>query len=40
MGVPIFLSEFGACMNDYDCLKECTIATDICERELVGWSYW
>ena len=40
LGVPIFISEFGACMNDAACLQELTMASDICERELVGWSYW
>lgn len=40
LNVPHFLTEFGACSNDFWCETECRIATDICERELVGWSYW
>lgn len=40
LGLAFFLSEFGACLNTKTCDTELTTVTDICERELIGWSYW
>ena len=40
MGLPVFVSEFGACMNDEACVRDTKWPTDICEERLIGWSYW
>ena len=40
MGLPVFVSEFGACMNDEACVHDTKWPTDVCEDKLVGWSYW
>jgi hypothetical protein len=40
LGVPLFLSEFGACLGSKICGREIDQVGDICERELIGWSYW
>jgi hypothetical protein len=34
------LSEFGACMNTDNCVREITQVTDIAERDLFSWAYW
>jgi hypothetical protein len=40
LGVPIFLSEFGACLDTDICARELNQVTDVCEEQVIGWSYW
>jgi hypothetical protein len=40
LGVPLFISEFGACLESKICGREITQVADVCEHELIGWSYW
>ena len=39
-GLPLFISEFGACMDSDACVQEIESVTDICDDNLVGWAYW
>ncbi len=38
--VPLFFSEFGACMGTESCIEEITAVTEVCDEHLVGWAYW
>jgi len=40
LGVPFFLSEFGACMDSYACEVEITNVGDVADKYLTGWAYW
>lgn len=40
LGLPLFMSEFGACLDSEVCAREITQVADICEENLLGWSYW
>lgn len=39
-GVPLIISEFGACLNSTVCVNEIGIVTDACDEHLNGWAYW
>lgn len=39
-GVPLFISEFGACLNSTSCVQEITSLVDVCDEHLAGWAYW
>ena len=39
-GVPLFFSEFGACLDTKACVQEITSVADISDSHLVGWAYW
>ena len=44
LGVPFFISEFGACLDTEACVTEITQVADVCDEGvangIVGWSYW
>ena len=41
LGIPLFISEFGACMNSEACATEITQVADVVDSTLAaGWSYW
>jgi len=40
LGVPLFISEFGACMDTESCVTEITQVTETCDESLTGWAYW
>jgi len=40
LGLPLFMSEFGACLDSDVCAREINQVADICEENLLGWSYW
>jgi hypothetical protein len=40
LGVPLFLSEFGACYDSENCEMEVGLVADACDDHLVGWAYW
>ena len=39
-GIPLFISEFGACLNSSSCVMEITALADVCDEFLTGWAYW
>ena len=39
-GLPLFISEFGACLNSTSCVGEITALADVCDEFLTGWAYW
>jgi hypothetical protein len=40
LGVPLFMSEFGACLDSDVCAREINQVGDVTEEYLLGWSYW
>lgn len=40
LGVPLFISEFGACLTEDSCRPEINSAADAADRYLAGWCYW
>lgn len=40
LGVPMIISEFGACVDGATCITEITSLTDVCDEHLAGWAYW
>lgn len=40
LGVPLFISEFGACFSDGPCTQEIGMLADEADANLVGWAYW
>ena len=40
LGVPLFISEFGACLNSSVCIEEINQVGDSCDEHLAGWAYW
>jgi hypothetical protein len=39
-GIPLFFSEFGACLNSSACVEEITNFVTVCDEHLAGWAYW
>ena len=39
-GIPLFISEFGACLNSSSCVMEINALADVCDEFLSGWAYW
>lgn len=39
-GLPLFISEFGACLNSSACVQEITAVTEASDQHLAGWAYW
>jgi hypothetical protein len=40
MGVPMIVTEFGACINTENCAAEINSILDVCESKLAGFAYW
>lgn len=40
LGVPLMISEFGACLTEAPCTQEIQQVTDIADEKLAGWAYW
>ena len=40
LGIPLIISEFGACLTDEPCTQEIRQVTEVCDSNLVGWAYW
>lgn len=40
LGVPLIISEFGACYGSDVCAREITQVADECDKALAGWAYW
>jgi len=40
LGLPLFLSEFGACLTEENCIPEIKSVTEAADKYLAGWAYW
>jgi hypothetical protein len=40
LGIPLIISEFGACMEGDTCYREITQVADQCDNFIAGWAYW
>jgi endoglycosylceramidase len=40
LGVPLLITEFGACKNTDNCYEEISGATDAMDDHLVSWAHW
>lgn len=40
LGVPLHVTEFGACLTEGPCVQEITQVAQICDHYLIGWAYW
>jgi hypothetical protein len=40
LGVPLIMSEFGACTDLEPCVIEVAQVTDACDNHLASWAYW
>ena len=40
LGIPLVVSEFGACLNSEDCFREISQVTQTCDDRLASWAYW
>ena len=39
-GLPLIISEFGACLGTESCSMEINAVGDSCDNHLLGWAYW
>ena len=39
-GVPLIISEFGACTSSQNCMNEINSVVDACDEYLTSWAYW
>lgn len=40
LGIPLIISEFGACMDSDNCAREVDQVADVCDDALASWAYW
>lgn len=40
LGIPLFITEFGACFTEGPCTQEINQVGDVCDEHLAGWAYW
>lgn len=40
LGVPLVITEFGACLTEGPCTQEINQVCDVADENLVGWAYW
>ena len=40
LGVPLHITEFGACLTEESCTQEITQVADTCDSHMIGWAYW
>ena len=40
LGVPLVITEFGACLTEAPCSQEINQVGDVADEHLVGWAYW
>lgn len=39
-GVPLIISEFGACLDSEACVQEINAVAEVSDKYLAGWAYW
>lgn len=40
LGIPLIISEFGACLDSEVCADEITFVAETTDKYLAGWAYW
>ena len=40
LGLPLHITEFGACLTEGPCTQEIRQVTEVADKYLVGWGYW
>ena len=40
LGIPLIISEFGACMDSDNCAREIDQVAEVCDDALASWAYW
>lgn len=40
LGIPLIISEFGACMDSDNCAREVDQVAEVCDDTLASWAYW
>ena len=40
LGIPLVITEFGACLTEGPCSQEINQVGDVADENLVGWAYW
>lgn len=40
LGIPLIISEFGACVEKESCTREIEQIAEVCDEHLIGWGYW
>jgi len=40
LGIPLMITEFGACTEVDPCITEVTQVTDLADEYLASWAYW
>jgi endoglycosylceramidase len=40
LGLPLIISEFGACLTEASCTQEIRQVTEVSDQYLAGWAYW
>lgn len=40
LGLPLHITEFGACLTEGPCTQEITQVTSTADKYLAGWAYW
>lgn len=40
LGVPLVITEFGACITEASCTQEINQLCDVADESIVGWAYW
>ena len=40
LGIPLFITEFGACFTEGPCTQEINQVGQVCDEHLIGWAYW
>lgn len=40
LGVPLFITEFGACLSEGPCTQEINQVANNADDQLAGWAYW
>lgn len=40
LGIPLIISEFGACLDSEVCFRENSQVGDVCDAHLTSWIYW
>lgn len=40
LGLPLMITEFGACLTEGPCTQEINQVGDVADEHMLGWAYW